>query len=145
MNTTTQYVTIVTLCVAAILAYSNYRCSSRSRYFRDPLLTKLGVWDLDGWSLTHVLFYVLLGYLFPTQFVPLMAAGVLWELTESHIMTRLSARGKCAEMESSSWWFGRLSDIPMNALGFYLGRCLLRARRACVNDDVVRRGGVPRA
>lgn len=121
MNSFQLYIVISSLCFAVIWAYSHYRCASHSRYFRDPLLTKLGIWDLDGWSLTHVLFYILLGYLFPNQFVPLMAAGVLWELTESYILNRLSSRGKCTEMDSGSWWFGRVSDIPMNAIGFAIG------------------------
>lgn len=82
---------------------------------RDPLLTKLGVWDLTGWSLTHVLFYSLLGYRCPDNFKLIMAFGVVWEIVE-HLLSRFGV-----------WWYGRVSDIVMNAIGFGLGafiKCL---------------------
>lgn len=127
MRSDQLYFIICSLCVCLILAYGNYRCFNKDTYFKDPLLTKLGLLDLDGWSLTHVLFYVLLGYLFPDHFVPLMLMGVLWEIVEEFVLNRLSsARSKCDKIvlprdHENRWWFGRVSDIPMNALGFVIG------------------------
>ena len=136
MNSIQLYIVISSLCVFLILAYGNYRCSNKDTYFKDPLLTKLGVLDLDGWSLTHVLFYVLLGYLFPEHFVYLMLAGILWEIVEEFVLNHLSSldyHSKCSKIlpprdQENRWWFGRVSDIPMNALGFVIGYRLAKLK-----------------
>lgn len=129
MNSLHLYLIISSLCVCLIFTYGNYRCSNKDTYFKDPLLTKLGLMDLDGWSLTHILFYLLLGYLFPDHFVPLMLMGVLWEIVEHFVLNHLKSlnyHAKCTNMllprdQENRWWFGRVSDIPMNALGFAIG------------------------
>ena len=136
MNSFQLYIVISSLCVFLILMYGNYRCSNKATYFHDPLLTKLGLLDLDGWSLTHVLFYVLLGYLFPKHFVYLMLVGILWEIVEEFVLNHLKSvdyHSKCAKIlprdQEARWWFGRVSDIPMNAIGFAIGYHLSKRRR----------------
>lgn len=121
-----QYVAITMICVCAIVTYGNVRCSSKT-HFKDPLLTQLGLFDLDGWSLTHVIYYALLGYLFPKHMGSLFFVGVLWEIVEEFVLNRLSsARTSCASIlprddPEQRWWFGRVSDIPMNTIGLIIG------------------------
>ena len=100
-----HYAAICLTTASLVILYGRYICS---RQLKDPLLRKLGVLDLDGWSLTHVLLYMYLGYTFPTHFATIMTGGVIWELLES-------------SQGNNSWWFGRLSDILVNAIGFLLG------------------------
>lgn len=73
-NEIKKLIVIFVICVLIILCYQIYRCKNQSK--EDPLLMKLGVFDLDGWSMTHVFFYILLGYIFPKSFFTLMVIGV---------------------------------------------------------------------
>ena len=60
-----------------IFANGKFRCDNPN--YRDPLQTSLGIWDLDGWSLTHFGMFATLGYQGPTRFQEAMALGVAWE------------------------------------------------------------------
>lgn len=117
------------LCVSIIFFNGYVRCHCGDG--TDLLMTKLGVWDLDGWSLTHFTFFAIMGYLFPTHFWLLTALGVSWELLE-HLMGRkrpswMGGFGDCQlttdQIDSThkDWWFGRESDILMNVLGLFVG------------------------
>lgn len=117
--------------VVAIGIYGYLRCR---RKFIDPLSTKLHVWDLDGWSVTHFVLFTVVGYLFRGWQLGIVAflLGVLWELVE-HWMGRrrpswLGGWGDCDakefEKQNANWWFGRYSDILMNTMGIVLGNML---------------------
>jgi len=117
------YFFISFLCVTLILLYGSVRCTT-AFHFKDPLLTKLGPFDLDGWSVSHGLFYILLGYLFPDHFILLMFMGILWELMEEFVLNSILPKGGGCQR----WWFGRISDIPMNAIGFMIGVALSKKK-----------------
>ena len=124
------YLFISFLCVALILLYGSVRCTT-AFHFKDPLLTKFGIFDLDGWSVSHVLFYILLGYLFPDHFILLMFMGILWELMEEFVLNSLSsARTKCDRLlpKGVRGTHERISDIPMNAIGFIIGVALSKKK-----------------
>lgn len=124
----TKLASILVSVVGAIGVYGHLRC----RYqFVDPLSTKLHVWDLDGWSVTHFVLFAIVGFTFPGLHLGTLAflCGVIWELIE-HWMGRqrpswLGGWGDCqaAEFEkhNANWWFGRYSDILMNLLGLAVG------------------------
>ena len=112
-----------------IFPYGKYRCANRS--FKDPLETPL-VLGLDGWSVTHFLFFLVIGYFFPKTFIFSMTAGICWELFE-HWYGKfrpgwLGGYGDCNDLASDNdtgnWWYGKWSDIVCNASGFLLGRGL---------------------
>ena len=67
--------------VVAIGVYGHLRCKVK---FHDPLSAKLGVWDLDGWSLTHLALFAVTAYVFPglTLGIAAFLCGVAWELVE---------------------------------------------------------------
>lgn len=100
--------------------------------YHDPLMNKLGVGDLDGWSIAHLLFFMVLGYMYPDTFLISMGLGVGWEAFEHFLGKQrpgyLGGFGDCITtdpaLEEGPWWFGRVSDIGMNALGFLLGAYL---------------------
>lgn len=108
--------------VLFILFYGKFRCDHPN--FKDPLLNNI-VSDLDGWSLTHLGFYMLMGYLFPDKIPILFLLGVLWEIIEFYMSTTngglIGKFGFCQNVGEGSWWFGRYSDIIVNGVGLYIG------------------------
>ena len=114
---------LISICIFfAILCfwYGNFLCNNKD--FKDPLLYKLGILDLDGWSIIHILQFMLLGFLFPKYFNVAISLGIVWELFEFYLQYNkpnwLKDYGNC---KNDIWWHGKLSDIFCNILGFYLG------------------------
>jgi len=122
------------VCAVLIFMYGNYRCENPD--FKDPLQTKLGIGDLDGWSLSHLLFFMFIGYHFKGEY--LIAAffiGVLWELFEHYYGEErpgwLGGYGDCdmrTDPLEGNWWYGKWSDIVMNLIGLVLGSHLLKIK-----------------
>jgi len=130
---TPEYYLMYLLVLSLIFLYGQYRCSNKN--FKDPLEKKINISELevDGWSFTHVMFFMLMGYLFPNTFIQTMTMGVLWELFE-HIYGKQRPGwlggygGKCNNMatdrDDGNWWYGKWSDIGCNAFGFLVGKYL---------------------
>lgn len=68
------------------------------------------------WNMSHVLFYVALGYLFPEYWYLCMYIGVTWEIFETALC-------KCSETITGkpSHWDSAVADIGYNCLGFLIG------------------------
>lgn len=110
------------IAVLCICVYGQLRCNLD---FVDPLSMKLGIWDLDGWSITHLLLFFITGCMYPDKKLLLFAYGVVWEGIE-HLLGRsrptwLGGWAHCEEKSNADyiggWWFGRMSDIIVNATG----------------------------
>lgn len=117
------------LCVFCIVAYGTYRCKTTD--FTDPLTFSLFPAPLDkyldGWGISHYLFFTLLGYLFPE---PKLIAysffcGVLWEIVEFSMKDKPFYISKCnytmTTDKGEGWWYGRWQDLVMNSLGLWTG------------------------
>jgi len=132
----TAMLAVLSSAILVIGVYGHLRCSVG---FRDPLSTKLGAWDLDGWSLTHLAWFTLIAYVFPGRKFGVAAfiGGIVWELIEHFLgharPSWLGGWGDCDaaefEKENANWWFGRSSDIIMNGLGIIAGNLLQNAKR----------------
>lgn len=126
MNNNYKVLIAAIICFMVIAAYGRYRCTHPE--YHDPLMRKLGIFDLDGWSVTHFGFFALLGYLYPDTFLVAMSIGIGWEVFE-HLAGKnrpaiLGGFGDCMTTDpgiQGSWWFGRFSDIITNILGFLFG------------------------
>ena len=125
-----RYYVMFLLPLCFIFPYGKYRCTHKD--FKDPLETEL-FFGLDGWSGTHVLFFLMMGYLFPKSFILSMLLGISWELFEhlygKHRPGWLGGYGDCPNLQSDrtedgNWWYGKWTDIVCNALGFLIGRGL---------------------
>jgi len=89
----------------------------------------LNIGDLDGWSVSHLLFFMMIGYLYPNQLYLAFVLGVCWELFESLYGEKrprfLGGFGDCAttdpNVQYGPWWYGRMSDIVMNLMGLLIG------------------------
>jgi hypothetical protein len=78
----------------------------------------------DGWAISHVLFYALLGYLYPDRWMYLFVTGVLWEIIESRFEDKPFYLSSCKGREKEKWWYGRYEDIISNTIGMMIGICL---------------------
>lgn len=126
-----KLVGLAVVCFLVISLYGKFRCANPT--FHDPLMKKIGVGDMDGWSLSHFFFFMLLGFLFPDSLLVAMALGAAWEgfehLAGKHRPAILGGFGDCVTTDpgvSGSWWYGRLSDLAMNLSGFVVGMALHR-------------------
>jgi|LakMenE18May11ns_1017448.scaffolds.fasta_scaffold9473562_1 hypothetical protein len=79
---------------------------------------------LDGWGLSHVIFYALLTQLYPQYWLSISIIGILWEITEHILRTNIVYMYKChlnPDTNVDEWWYGRWQDIVMNTIGQILG------------------------
>ena len=124
------YISLFVICVVVILFYSRYRCLNKES-FKDPLESSI-FFILDGWSMTHLLFYMLIGYLFPNYLLLTTFLGILWELFEHYSGKYkplwLSGWGNChftdKVKDNEGWWYGKWSDLFINTIGLLIGQYL---------------------
>ena len=122
-----QYYSDFCLCFLIILLYGNYRCNHPS--FKDPLQKIISnSAGIDMWSITHLLFYMYIGYYYPDTFEQSMTIGILWEIFEflngKYRFKIFNNFGHCAGTDNNLWWYGKYSDLLMNATGFLIGKKL---------------------
>tara|TARA_B100001094_G_C17998911_1_gene704117 strand:+ start:138 stop:557 length:420 start_codon:yes stop_codon:yes gene_type:complete len=124
--------------ILCIFLYGSYRCNNPE--FKDILEKEIGILDLDGWSISHLLSFTLIGYLFPHKNYILLASifGIIWELFEHYYGKNrpgwLGGYGDCKKLQSDktddgNWWYGKISDIIMNSLGLMIGFYLWKHKK----------------
>jgi hypothetical protein len=134
MNDYIKITVIGLTCVMVIILYGTYRCKNTS--FVDPLTFAFAPPPLDkyfdGWGLSHLFFFMLLGYMFPKHLLFSFALGVLWELVEYSMKEHPFYLSKCnydlKTHKGEGWWYGRWQDIVMNGTGLLIGAYLTRRR-----------------
>ena len=119
------------LCVISlIIYYGNYRCKHLKKHkdiLEFSLFKNSNKYGLDGWSITHLLFYFFIGFLYPNTFIISMVMGLIWELIETYIgyykPEYIRGYGFCklTGNKYKVWWYGKWSDIIINITGFLLG------------------------
>lgn len=88
-------------------------------------MTKIGLYDLDIWSVIHFVYYGGFGYYYPNHFVFVMCGGVGWELFEQMLGESRPGwlggfdKGNINIKDCPNWLYGRKSDILMNVTGFF--------------------------
>ena len=95
--------------------------------FKDPFQYKFGFEDMDGWSVLHLFQYLLFGFLFPKLFYPAMIIGILWEISEfycEYYRTEWLKKYNFTTDNDDIWWYGKVSDILFNIIGFRIGMYL---------------------
>ena len=128
--TMNEYVKILLVgltCVLVIVCYGTYRC--KNTQFVDPLTYSFAPAPLDkyldGWGISHLLFFALLGFHFPTKLLFCFALGVVWEMVEYSMQSHPFYLSKCNyDMQThkgEGWWYGRWQDIVMNTCGLWIG------------------------
>lgn len=101
----------------------------------DPMnriLFQIADFQFNGWSLSHVLFYILAGFLFPQSINFMMVVWIAWEVYEK-IMGQITLLNSLPmeivvrkDSVYETFWDGRASDIAMNAIGTSVGFLLYK-------------------
>lgn len=136
-NVDSIYFIIFIVCLLIIFYYGWYRC----KYIKnqvDILEFKLfkNVKNLDGWTLDHLIFYTVIGYMYPYSIRLTFLFGCIWELFEFWVgiykPSILSEFGFCNSLNSDQqdkvWWYGKWEDIITNLIGLIIGRTI----RLCI-------------
>ena len=118
------FISYFIICIVTIFLYGQYRC--HNPYFKDPLRNNIGIWDLNGWSLTHLTFYTLIGYTFKSNYlIYAFLLGCLWEIFEYYYGEKRPGwlGGDCitTDNKDKKWWHSKFSDILINTVGLFLG------------------------
>lgn len=128
----------IALYVVVVLAIIVYGYLLRRFKQRDFLATEIYSHPLceniDGWSVTHLLFFGLLGVLYPGRPLQFLSVGILWEVIETALgQNKLEVSGKRLQLigdqdadgtptgNDDSYWYGKSSDIVVDILGYCIG------------------------
>lgn len=109
----------------------------RQEQIQEPLkqtLLQLGYIRLDWWSLSHFLFFAVLGYWFPNNLGFFFIFGIFWELLEDFLAKDTDTRlVDCSHKKNSSfakfwcngyqdgYWYGKADDVAVNMTGYLAG------------------------
>lgn len=129
------------LCLLVVLAIVAYGAVLRRSGAKDPLARRLYhhpvCQEVDGWSVSHFLFFGLLGFFYPGQHAQFFVAGVLWEVVETCLgQNELQVSGRRLQLvgdqdaegvstgDDAAFWYGKESDIVMDVAGYAAGSAL---------------------
>jgi hypothetical protein len=135
MNNIYRVFACTVVSVIMICCYGAYRCSNPK--YKDPLEIQLGVGELDGWSMSHFVLFLIIGYMYPDEYLLAFVLGVMWELFEHYYGINrpgwLGGYGDCERLASDketdgNWWYGKWTDILMNLFGLLAGVYMARTR-----------------
>lgn len=125
---------LIPLCIVSIFVYGYF---VRHFIHRDPLEDKFAKCSgCDGWAITHLLFFLLLGFLYPEHLLTIMIIGVIWEFFETFLgsykimlfgqRVKLVGDIQNGVVNDNSWWYGRVTDIAFNLIGLIIGVSIAR-------------------
>ena len=90
--------------------------------------------NIDGWSVTHLLFFGLLGVMYPGNHLQFILVGAGWEVVETVLgQNKLGTTGHRIQLigeqdsagnstgNNDAYWYGKESDIVVDAIGYCLG------------------------
>lgn len=126
------------MCVLLIVAYGHFlRATGCRDLLATPLYSHPICPDLDGWSATHLLFFGLLGLLYPGHHLAFFGAGVGWEVIETALgQNRFEVSGKRVQLigeqdadgvstgKDDTYWYGKASDIIVDVGAYSLGSAI---------------------
>jgi len=128
-------VALYIVCVLAIVLYGYFLRRTKTQ---DPLARQIYTHplceDIDGWSITHLLFFGLLGVLYPGRHLQFLTVGILWEVVETALgQNKFEVSGKRLQLigeqdedgnptgDEDAYWYGKSSDIIIDMLGYATG------------------------
>ena len=139
-NVNLNYLLLLFSAPIMVFLYGWYRCEN-IRSHKDILefslfgdSKKLG---MDGWLLSHYLFFVMLGFIHPNVMRLSVLMGLLWEVFEWWVGVYkpkfLEGIGFCpspsgAKKRGKVWWYWKWQDPIANLLGFMTGKYLSTGR-----------------
>tara|TARA_B100001093_G_scaffold204157_1_gene196251 strand:+ start:114 stop:569 length:456 start_codon:yes stop_codon:yes gene_type:complete len=130
-----MYFFLLFLSVSFILFYGKYRCDhikDHKDLLDFDIFKNSRKYELNGWSISHLLFYMLLGYLYHEVLFITMFLSIIWELLETFVGKYkpkfMDGWGFCQteKKQTKVWWYGKFSDPFINLFGLLLGSHLYR-------------------
>lgn len=123
----TVAITVYSITISAIILYFLtllLMYGYKSLIDKDPLNKNINCFTL--WEISHLLLYIVLGYLIPDWFIQLTLVGIGWEIVEV-LLGKLSTptRNKITG-KTTNWWTGSFRDIIFNTLGFAIGSLITK-------------------
>ncbi len=129
-------VVLLLTCIIMIFIYGYYLRSTKTsdilghKFYDSKLIS-----GIDGWSITHFLFFFLIGILYPNHHLAALSAGTAWEYTEQYLGTnkvkisgtRIKLVGDIdsdGNYNDDSYWYAKTSDIIVNIFGYSIGSYL---------------------
>ena len=123
------------ICIFIIILYGYFLRQTKtkdclsSRIFHHSICQ-----DIDGWSISHLLFFGILGIFFPGKHLQFLIVGTGWEIIETVLgQNKLEVSGKRLQLigdqdnegnttgNDDAYWYGKESDIIMDVLGYCIG------------------------
>jgi len=71
---------------------------------------------LDIWHYSHIILYILIGLLYPNDYLFVFIISIIWELYEHFMFKYLVKKSNCNENSCL-----RIEDILLNLLGYFIG------------------------
>ena len=109
----------------SVIAWGVIRCMIG----QDPLQFKIPILDFDLWSVSHIIVFFIVTYIYPKEWLFIYIMGVSWELFEYWCGAANPDNikflfGNCKLMElsdkyDSNWWYGKKTDLIANAIGVF--------------------------
>lgn len=120
---------MIILCVIMVIFYV-YLVAN---YLHNDILEKkvANCSGCDGWAVSHLFFFMTVGFMFPNKLFEVMILGIIWEFFETQMGTLKSSifkRNVASQtdpnndvLDTNSMWYGRVSDIAFNLTGAIIG------------------------
>ena len=117
-----------------VFFYGWYRCSHIKEHkdiLEFSLIKNSKKYGVDGWLLSHYLFFVMMGFIYPNTLRISVIMGLVWELFEWYCGVYkpkcLEGIGFCkspsgAKQRGKVWWYWKWQDPIANTLGFITGK-----------------------
>lgn len=84
--------------------------------------------NISGWTLSHLIFYFILGLIFPKCIYIIIIIGIFWEFIENllgyynkNIELQRTITRNYSNIEYNNWWSGSFKDIIVNIIGVSFG------------------------
>ena len=137
---------VAVLCVAVIMVIFAYGALIRWLGMPDPLERTIVdhplAQQIDGWSVSHLLFFAVLGLLVPNRHLLFLGIGFGWEVVETvlgQVDVRVSGQrvqlvgdiSDKGQVDDAAYWYGKESDIIVNILGYSIGSALTGCACMC--------------
>jgi len=123
---------IFILIVTAIIFYSILLSLLNMPKYLDPMLKSFTnsymKKYLSGWSISHFILFLFIGYYYSNCFIVAMLYGILWEIFEyvvgEFFPMLFPTLAYQIDPTWTDWYYGRFEDIIMNFLGFIVGKMI---------------------
>jgi hypothetical protein len=136
---TIKFSILITIFALSFIVLGHFYPGQIQSVLKQPIL-KVPSAVLDWWSVTHIVFFAILAFLFPDYLLELFILGIFWEVVEDGLASRPN-KGliKCDKEYKNSWlntfkvmwcdniarekdyWYGKWDDVFSNTLGLLIG------------------------